>query len=129
MQEHHLFEYAVIRWVPQVEREEFINIGVILYCARHKSLNMIYHLDNSRLAAFNPLFDLQELELHLSAFQNICSGSNRGGPIAELDAVSRFRWLTAIRSTTIQTSRVHPGFCFSSMDTLTKLHQQLVLLT
>jgi hypothetical protein len=66
MQEQHLFEYAVIRWVPQVERDEFVNIGVILYCSRKKDLSMTYHLDTSRLAAFNPLFDLQELELHLT---------------------------------------------------------------
>jgi hypothetical protein len=128
MQEQHLFEYAVIRWVPQVERDEFVNIGVILYCSRKKDLSMTYHLDTSRLAAFNPLFDFQELELHLTALQNICAGAKIGGPIADLDAASRFRWLTAVRSTTIQTSRVHPGYCFSPQDTLRKLYKQLVLL-
>jgi hypothetical protein len=128
MQEQHLFEYAVIRWVPQVERDEFVNIGVILYCSKHKDLSMVYHLEPSRLAAFNQLFDMQELQLHLTAFQDICAGSKMGGPIAELDAASRFRWLTAVRSTTIQTSRVHPGYCHSPQDTLTKLYKQLVLL-
>jgi hypothetical protein len=128
MQEQHLFEYAVVRWVPQVERDEFVNIGVILYCSRKKDLSMVYHLDTSRLSAFNPLFDPQELELHLTALQDICSGGKNGGPIANLDAASRFRWLTAMRSTTIQTSRVHPGFCVSPQDTLTKLYRQLVLL-
>lgn len=128
MQEQLLYEYAVIRWVPQVERDEFINIGVILYCAKKKVIDMIYHLDSKRLAAFNPLFDFMELDLHLSAFKNICSGLKVGGPIADLDAASRFRWLTALRSTTIQTSRIHPGFCCSPEDTLTKLYQQMVLL-
>lgn len=128
MQEQLLYEYAVIRWVPQVERDEFVNIGVILYCAKKKALNMVYHLDHERLTAFNPIFDYQELDLHLLAFKNICSGIKLGGPIADLDAASRFRWLTALRSTTIQTSRIHPGYCCSPEDTLTKLYHQMVLL-
>jgi hypothetical protein len=128
MQEQLLYEYAVIRWVPQVERDEFVNIGVILYCAKKKALDMVYYLDRERLAAFNPKFDFEELDLHLSAFKNICSGLKLGGPIAELDAASRFRWLTALRSTTIQTSRIHPGYCCIPEDTLTKLYQQMVLL-
>ncbi|MEJ7559712.1 MAG: DUF3037 domain-containing protein [Pedobacter sp.] len=129
MQEQHLYEYAVIRWVPQVERDEFVNIGIILYCSRKKQLYMNYHLDNARLAAFNSLFDFEELEAHLIAFQNICAGLKTGGPIADLDPASRFRWLTAIRSTTIQTSRVHPGYCNQPEHTLIKLHNQLVLLS
>jgi len=128
MQEQHLYEYAVIRWVPQVERDEFINVGVILYCARKKALEMCYHLDLPRLIAFNPLFEQEDLVQHLNAFKGICAGSKEGGPIAQLDAPSRFRWLTATRSTTIQTSRVHPGYCFSPQEMLLKLHQQMVLL-
>ena len=128
MQEQLLYEYAVIRWVPQVERDEFVNVGVILYCAKKKALDMVYQLDQVRLAAFNPIFDFEELESHLSAFKNICSGFKVGGPIADLDAASRFRWLTALRSTTIQTSRIHPGYCCSPEDTLTKLYHQMVLL-
>lgn len=128
MQEQNLYEYAVVRWVPQVERDEFVNIGVILYCAKMKSLDMVYHLDHARLTAFNPIFDFKELALHLTAFKNICSGLKVGGPIADLDAASRFRWLTALRSTTIQTSRIHPGYCCSPENTLMKLHQQMVLL-
>ena len=128
MQEQHLYEYAVIRWVPQVERDEFINIGIILYCARKKALEMCYHLDVARLGAFNPLFEEAELFNHLEAFKRICGGLKEGGPIAQLDAPSRFRWLTATRSTTIQTSRVHPGYCCSPQETLLKLHQQMVLL-
>ena len=128
MQEQHLYEYAVIRWVPQVERDEFINIGVMLYCKSAKTLSMVYHVDKSRLASFNPLFDLEEVKSHLSALENICKGLPSGGPIAQLDVASRFRWLTAMRSTTIQTSRVHPGLCFNPSDTLDKLFRQLVLL-
>ena len=129
MQERHLFEYAVIRWVPQVERDEFVNIGVILFCSRKKVLSMLYHLDSSRLAAFNPSYDAVELGQHLLALQNICAGSIGAGPIAELDLASRFRWLTAMRSTIIQTSRVHPGYCLSPEETILKLQQQLVLLS
>jgi hypothetical protein len=128
MQEQHLYEYAVIRWVPQVERDEFINIGVMLFCKRAKTLDMVYHLDDVRLAAFHPLFDLVELKAHLVALENICRGQLSGGPISQLDMASRFRWLTAMRSTTIQTSRVHPGLCYHPADTLDKLFRQLVLL-
>lgn len=128
MQEQHLYEYAVIRWVPQVERDEFINIGVILYCAKHKYLKLAYHIDDTRLFAFNNLFDGSELRQHLEAIEHICNGDKMGGPIALLDAPSRFRWLTAIRSTTIQTSRVHPGYCCVADNTLNKLFKQLVLL-
>jgi len=111
MQESHLFEYAVIRVVPRVERDEFLNVGVILYCARQKFLKVVFVLNEDRLRAFSDRLDIQEIGEHLTALSHICRGSKEGGPIAELDLASRFRWLTAMRSTVIQTSRVHPGFC------------------
>lgn len=128
MQEQHLYEYAVIRWVPQVERDEFVNVGVILYCAKQKYLHAIYQVDKERLVKFNPLFDEADVKLHLDAIVNICDGNKHGGPIAALDSASRFRWLTAMRSTTIQTSRVHPGYCCNPGGTTEKLFKQLVLL-
>ncbi|MHA4895982.1 DUF3037 domain-containing protein [Pedobacter sp. PWIIR3] len=128
MQGQQLYEYAVIRWVPQVERDEFVNIGVILYCSKQKFLKIFYQLDQRRLSSFNGLFDELELKPHLEAIEFICTGDKRGGPIALLDVPSRFRWLTAVRSTTIQTSRVHPGYCFNPDETLVKLYKQMVLL-
>jgi hypothetical protein len=127
MQDRHLFEYAVIRVVPRVEREEFMNVGVIMYCSKQKFLKMMYGLDKERLAAFFKDIDLHQLEQNLLSFQRICNGEKDGGPIAALDAPSRFRWLTATRSTVVQTSKVHPGFCLDGDDTLVRLYNQLVL--
>lgn len=127
MQENHLFEYAVIRVVPRVEREEFINAGVILYCRQQRFLKVLYKLDEKRLGAFCKDLDPAELEKYLSAFEQICTGSTEGGPIARLDIASRFRWLTATRSTIVQTSKVHPGFCTDPGEMLERLYEQLVL--
>ena len=127
MQDRCLFEYAVIRVVPRVEREEFMNVGVILYCAKQKFLKMMFSIDKDRLSAFSKDLDIAELEENLLSFQRICSGGKDAGPIGELDAASRFRWLTATRSTVVQTSKVHPGFCIDGEDTLTRLYEQLVL--
>lgn len=127
MQDRYLFEYAVIRVVPRVEREEFMNVGVILYCAKYKYLRMIYQVDKERLTAFFKDLDLDDLEENLHSFQRICNGGKDSGPIGLLDAPSRFRWLTATRSTVVQTSKVHPGFCLDGDETVERLYRQLVL--
>jgi hypothetical protein len=127
MQDRYLFEYAVIRVVPRVEREEFMNVGVILYCSKHKYLKMIYHIDKERLLAFFKDIDIAGLEENLLSFKRICEGGKDGGPIGLLDAASRFRWLTATRSTVVQTSKVHPGFCIDGDETIQRLYNQLVL--
>jgi Protein of unknown function (DUF3037) len=126
MQESHLFEYAVIRVVPKVEREEFLNIGVILFCARQKFLHTMFTVDKERLAVFSPSLDIPELEQHLEAFARIASGHELGGAIGRLELASRFRWLTATRSTILQSSKVHPGFCSDPQAALQRLHTQLV---
>ena len=122
-----LFEYAVIRVMPRVEREEFLNIGIILYCAKQKYLKMLYVLDEQRLQAFSEYLDMDELKEHLCSFERICSADTEGGPIAKLDMPSRFRWLTATRSTVLQTSKVHPGLCVDAEETTKRLFTQLVL--
>jgi hypothetical protein len=127
MQDNHLFEYAVIRVVPRVEREEFLNIGVILYCKQQRFLQTIYTLDEERLLTFCASLDIQTLKAYLCAFEQICKGTKEGGPIGKLDIASRFRWLTATRSSMLQTSKVHPGFCKDAQETLIRLHTQLVL--
>jgi hypothetical protein len=127
MPEQHLFEYAVIRVVPRVEREEFLNVGVIIYCARLKFLNCLVTANEQRLLALCPHLDMAELQQNLDAFMQICRGGTNSGTIGQLDAASRFRWLTATRSTVVQASKVHPGFCVDAAATLHRLHQQLVL--
>ena len=126
MQDKHLFEYAVIRVVPRVEREEFLNVGVILYCAEQRFLQTLFSIDVSRLGSVYTGLDFTELEERLRSFERICSGVKEGGPIAKLPIASRFRWLTATRSTILQTSKVHPGFCSNAKETLLRLHSQLV---
>jgi hypothetical protein len=126
MQDKHLFEYAVIRVVPRVEREEFLNVGVILYCSAQKFLKCIFHLDEKKLNSFTGKVDLEELKQRMEAFCQICEGTARGGTIAKLPIASRFRWLTATRSTVVQTSPVHPGLCVNASETLQRLHEQLV---
>lgn len=111
MQNRVSYEYAVIRLVPKVEREEFINIGVILFCKRKKFLEMKYILDEKRIAAFSTALDLSLIQAYLTAWEKVCAGGRIGGKIGEQDRAFRFRWLTAYRSTILQSSRVHPGVC------------------
>jgi len=127
MQGKHLFEYAVIRVMPRVEREEFLNVGIILYCKKEKFLQCRYQLDEERLRTFCPQTDIAEITDHLRAIERICAGNTESGPIGRLDMPSRFRWLTASRSTVVQTSKVHPGFCTDLQETVDKLYAQLVL--
>lgn len=127
MQEHHLFEYAVIRIVPRVEREEFLNAGIILYCAAQQFLRVRYTLDSQRLWSLCTEIDIVSLEQNLKAFDRICAGSKDAGPIGMLTIRERFRWLTAMRSTILQTSRPHAGFCEDAEVKLDKLFTQLVL--
>lgn len=127
MQNRHLFEYAVIRFVPRVEREEFLNIGVIMFCARLKFIDVKFTQDTERIRAFAPLSDIDGLLEHIAAFTLIARGGKESGPIGKLDAASRFRWLTATRSTILQTSRIHPGYCTDDAScTIDRLFGQMV---
>lgn len=127
MQNRHLFEYAIIRVVPRVEREEFINVGVILYCAKQKFLKCRFEVNEKRLAAFNCEVDADFILENLNAINQICCGGKNSGTIGQLDMASRFRWLTATRSTVVQASKVHPGFCSNADETLRGLFQKMVL--
>lgn len=122
-----MFEYAVIRVVPRVEREEFLNVGVILYCKKERFLQARFVCDERRLGIFEDKLDLGEIHAYLTAIEKICMGGKDGGPIARLDAASRFRWLTATRSTVVQTSKTHPGLCADAADMLERLFVHLVL--
>lgn len=126
MQEQHLFEYATIRFVPRVEREEFINIGVIVYCKSLRFLQTKFTINKARLDCICGESDCDELEKHLRSFESISQALPGAGPIGQLEPALRFRWLTALRSTVVQTSRVHPGLTTDPLATLNRLHDQMV---
>ena len=127
MPETHSFEYAVIRVVPRVEREEFLNVGVILYCRTHKFLQSRIQVNDEKLRALCSTIDMNELHEHLKAFEAISNGdASSDSPIARLDMASRFRWLTAVRSTIVQSSKVHPGICSDPAEKVNKLFDQYV---
>ncbi|KLT69981.1 DUF3037 domain-containing protein [Flavobacterium sp. ABG] len=127
MQDSHLYEYAVIRVVPRVEREEFLNIGIILFCKRAKFIKVLFHINTTKIEALSDDFDIEQLECNLTSLQKIANGDKDAGPIAEFDIPERFRWLTAIRSSAIQTSRPHPGLCEDLEKTIQRLFKELVL--
>lgn len=123
----HLYEYAVIRLVPRVEREEFINVGIILFSKGAKYLNCKCYINTEKLNLFPSELEIEEIEKNLNAFTKICSGSKNGGSISEWEIPDRFRWLTAQRSSSIQTSRPHNGFSNDLDATLERLFEELVL--
>lgn len=127
MQDKHLYEYAVVRVVPHVEREEFINVGVVLYCGRRKFLQVCFHLDEAKVHALCAKTDVDNIKHYLASFEKICNAAKDGGPIAQLPPAERFRWLTATRSTVVQCSKVHPGYCTDPEQKLQQLFTQLVL--
>jgi len=126
MQQNHLYEYAVIRVVPVVEREEFVNAGIILLCKRQKFLRVLLDLNEKRIRALCDQIDMEQLKENLDAFCKIAAGKKGCGPIAAIDETSRFRWLTAVKSATIQTSRPHPGLTDDLEGTVNRLFEELV---
>lgn len=123
----HFYDYAVIRVVPRVEREEFINVGLIMFSKRAKYIRAHYHMNERKLGLFSTEIDIDSLYANLKVFDQICSGSKDGGYIASLDIPDRFRWLTAVRSASIQTSRPHSGFTDDLNATFDRLFEELVL--
>ena len=127
MHEQHLYEYAVIRVVPRVEREEFVNIGLMLFCKRQKYLRIEYFIEPKKIMSICSEFDIDQLKENVDSFVKIGSGKKEGGPIAAFDIAERFRWLTAVKSSSIQTSRPHSGFSQDLDATFEKLYSELVL--
>jgi len=105
------YDYAVIRVVPKVDREEFINAGVIVSCPELSFLEARIKLNESRLLALDPNVDLDLVRNHLASIPTICHGGDDAGSIGQLPQRQRFHWLVAPRSTVIQTSPVHTGRC------------------
>jgi hypothetical protein len=120
------FDYAIVRVVPRVERAEFVNAGVILFCRTRRYLDARISLNAERLRAIAPDIDLEEVERHLKLITLVCRGGVEGGPIGLLSPSERFHWLTAPRSTVIQTSPVHSGLCTDTDATLERLLKQAV---
>ena len=120
------YSYAVIRVVPRVERDEFINAGVVLFSQEHRYLGASVSLDEARLRALAPDADLSAIRRHLEAIPRICSGAANGGVIAKLPLKDRFHWLTAPRSTMIQISPIRTGITAEPEQTLEHLAKELV---
>jgi len=121
-----VFEYALMRVVPRIERGEYVNAGVVLLCRQHGFLEARLHLDRGRLRALDPTLDLELLEEQLAHIPRICAGGPPAGPIGALPHYERFRWLTAPRSTIIQPSPVHTGLCTDPRATLERIFARSV---
>jgi hypothetical protein len=111
VRDHYLYDYAILRFVPRVEREEFVNVGVILSCPGKKFLDARIEMDEKRVRALDDKTDLASLAAQLAAYPVICRGGEEAGAIGALSQRERFKWLVAPKSTIIQTSPVHTGWC------------------
>lgn len=120
------FDYAVIRIVPSVEREEFFNAGVIMFCPEQKFLGARVYLDPEKLKAFSAELDAEEVQRRLEAIRKICAGDQTAGSIAQLDRRARFHWLIAPRSTVVQVSAAHSGICEEPESVLDRLFKEQV---
>jgi len=127
MQEQKLYEYAVIRLVPKPEREEFFNVGLILFSKKAKYIAVRIHLCEEKFRAIHSQLDYDDVKKHLESFEKIARGEKSAGSIAQLEIPERFRWLTAVKSSIIQTSRPHPGASLDLEKTFERLFEELVL--
>lgn len=127
MPEMHLYEYAVIRLVPKVEREEFINVGIVLFSKRANYLKIKFDLNRNRINAFCHDLDLDEIEENLKALQAIAEQNCPQSEISKLIAPERFRWITAVKSSVIQTSRPHVGKTSDLDQKLNQLFEEYIL--
>ncbi|MGR3811123.1 DUF3037 domain-containing protein [Jiulongibacter sp. NS-SX5] len=127
MPDKEVYEYAIVRFYPQVERGECMNVGVVLFCKAKRYLGFKYSIDKSKFSCFAKQHSLEEVRQNLEAFQKIVNGEKGSGLIGEQDMASRFRWLTAKRSTIIQASEIHPGYTDEPEKTLYKIFEEMVL--
>jgi hypothetical protein len=121
-----LFEYALLRVVPRVERGEFINAGVVLYCQDAKFLDARVHLDPERLRALDPALDHEGVLAHLKVARRVCEGGPGAGAVGLLPPGQRFGWLVAPRSTVVQPSPVHTGFADDPEEAIEHLVRVMV---
>ncbi|MDE6541579.1 MAG: DUF3037 domain-containing protein [Muribaculaceae bacterium] len=123
----HLYEYAIVRYMPDAARGEFVNIGLLMMCKRRRWIRTEISLQTEKLQAMAPDSDAGAIDRQCDVFRQICSGKPADHPIASLPAEERFRWLTAVRSASIVTSRPHPGKCDDLDSTFARLYSELVL--
>lgn len=128
MPAHSSFDYAILRVVPRVEREEYINAGVILFCLERDFLQARVEVNEPRIRALWPAADVELIRAHLEAIPKICAGSPDAGPIGRLSLRERFHWLVAPRSTIIQVSPVHTGLCDAPERAIEDLFRRMVQL-
>lgn len=126
MQELNKYEYAVVRYVPRVEREEFINVGLAMMCKRRRWIKVGILIPEGKLFAMSPDTNKDILARQLQAFVDIAEGKRGAGPVAQYPVEERFRWISAVKSSVIQTSRPHPGVCEDLEATFTRLFEELV---
>lgn len=126
MPDHPTYDYVIVRVVPRVEREEFINVGVIVSCPAKDFLEARIELDEQRLALLDLTLDMETLRSHLATIPAICHGGDGAGPIGQLPQRNRFQWLVAPRSTIIQTSPVHTGRCEDPCGVIEHLLETMV---
>jgi len=126
VRDHYPYDYAVFRVVPRVEREEFVNVGVIVSCPARDFLEARVELDEQRLMALDSALDVESIRAHLATIPAICAGGEQAGPIGQLSQRERFHWLVAPRSTTIQISPVHTGWCENPNEVLEHLLNTMV---
>lgn len=120
------FEYAVLRAAPRVERGEFVNVGVLLYCRERDFLRAVWEVDPDRLRALDPSVDLDAVCASLEHIRAICAGESSGGPAAATSLGERFRWLTAPRSTVVHAGPIHAGLTTDPPAELDRLLSRLV---
>src|SRR5580693_4348023 len=120
------YDYALLRVVPNVDRGECINCGIVLFCKTKKYLGAVTQLDVDLLRILDPNLDVDEIKRHLDLIPRISAGDPSAGPIAQLPQSERFHWLVAPRSTVIQTSPVHSGLCSDPEETLNRLLRSMV---
>ena len=126
MQQNKVYEYATVRLVPKVEREEFFNVGLLMFSKKEKYIRFEYHLCPEKFRVMKCEVDYNHIAENLENFRQIALGETQGGPIALLDIPERFRWLTAVRSSVIQTSRPHPGLTDNLDRTFSRLFEDLI---
>jgi len=126
VRDHYSYDYAIVRVVPKVDREEFVNVGVIVSCPARSFLEARIELDEKRLAALDATIDLGSIRAHLASIPAICAGGEQAGPIGQLTPRQRFDWLIAPRSTIIQTSAAHTGTCADPAAALEHLLETMV---
>jgi len=120
------YDYAIVRVVPRVERGEFLNVGVILFCRSRRFLSTRIALDVSRLTMFAPYLDIAEVQHYLDMLVLVSIGGKDAGPIGQLSQSERFHWLVSPRSTIIQTSPAHSGLCADPEAVMQELMEEMV---